>query len=942
MHKFFKWTIGIGSLTLVAGAGAGAYFGGWMMASKKKNAEIYDNGQISSFTNHLSMDATSKFEDVAGNKPIGKQGINILNLGDSVAHGDYTWQVLNSSSDFAPHGFAVNPDAAKHPLGDTPARLGSYYGFIADALNKKGLINKDYKLNYETSVSGLRLFELLNWVRKDVYQTLSDHRGANGERTIEHPTNNLHEEFANRSKKISERIKESDLITLSIGGNDLIRSIKLFGKPFHESFDANQMAGALKDVLNGNGDIRDIFSWDMNELSNMYKEFENGLQSLFSTIHDINPNTKILMTASSSPLVHAPKVLRNLIAPIFSKIEEIARRVMGYQITENKATSMDANNMYDHPNVVVKDDPSKPNEAHKVPWLAFSAGDIVSSRNGDPEDVYKPNILDIHPGLEGQGKMAMNMLETMNDAGWFKTKITYTHDQMLDRANEVRIMHKGNTWTDVKANYPNAHKESFDKIDVNKLDPDFAYGVAQPISVTDHTYTAVRKEQKDSLSYGVTTNLVGLIDALTDRIMINRNLALKNLDFSAETTINTFKKYKDAISNIGEIASIKYEEYYDGEIAKDSDNVYKLNKLWEEEKIDWYSQQPHISYKDMKMITAYKIGTAILHKKDITFSNTWDIDGDNRFTLSDIQLGQLTPLLSEKKDKNGNIIPLMNVYDNKDNLITKGKINEVILWSDFKDLFTRAFTDVMIGRELRKPSDTNHVGFERSSADEQKHAVESSGHTWDVFSSTNHDIGAKVTKMPIGTHLIAQALKIAGQKHSSMAKLIVNNKDSLVDIIAKIPELLDFSNVNMRVIRDFMSHIVTDTTLIHEAIHMILEIFNDQKYDAFKAIASAIPTLSSISSAKDFILKIATKLTDSLAKMMDELREPTNKARLDEWAINISNLVVNMMNGNKGGIAAIVGNLLVAIKKTNTEEGKKLFGIIKTIIPIIIGLIPIK
>ena len=69
------------------------------MAAKKRNAEINDNGQISSFTNHLAMDDTKTFEDIiiersggtlpTGNPAAGK-GINILNLGDSVAHGDYT------------------------------------------------------------------------------------------------------------------------------------------------------------------------------------------------------------------------------------------------------------------------------------------------------------------------------------------------------------------------------------------------------------------------------------------------------------------------------------------------------------------------------------------------------------------------------------------------------------------------------------------------------------------------------------------------------------------------------------------------------------------------------------------------------------------------------------------------------------------------------------
>ena len=47
--------------------------------------------------------------------------------------------------------------------------------------------------------------------------------------------------------------------------------------------------------------------------------------------------------------------------------------------------------------------------------------------------------------------------------------------------------------------------------------------------------------------------------------------------------------------------------------------------------------------------------------------------------MSDIQLGQLTSLISEKKDSNGNVIPLMNKYDSNDKLITKGKINDLIL-----------------------------------------------------------------------------------------------------------------------------------------------------------------------------------------------------------------------------------------------------------------------
>ncbi|MCK5807015.1 MAG: hypothetical protein KAG91_01310, partial [Mycoplasmataceae bacterium] len=570
-----------------------------------------------------------------------------------------------------------------------------------------------------------------------------------------------------------------------------------------------------------------------------------------------------------------------------------------------------------------------------------AGGDLVSSRNGDPKDVYKPNILDIHPGLEGQGKMAMTMMETMHEAGWLNKKIAYTEDNMLDRANFVRSMHKGDTWADLETNFKALTKPSFDPQTVAELDPDYAYGVVQPSSPTDHDYSAVRKEQKDNAMYGVASNVVGLIDGITDRILINRNLALQNLDFSKNAKFNTFKKYKKAIEGIGELATAKYKEYYDGELAKNPDNVFKLNKLWEEEMIDWYSQQTGISPKDQIKIDTYKAGTVILHKNDATFANIWDIDGDNRFTLSDIQLGQLTPLISDEKDANGKSIPLMDVVDKDDKIITKGKINGVILWTDFSEMVTRALTDMMTGKELRKPSDTNPVGFVVATDDEAKHAVEASGHTWDVFSDKDAILGAAVSSkpMPIGSHMLARALKLAATEHERLAKLLVDNKNSLPDAVAKFLEIMELSHVNQHVVRDFMVHIATDPMLVHEAVQMIFQVLGDKKNDAFGAITSLVPSISSASSAKDFILRAASKISDSISGIVKELKEPANKAKLDEWGINISDLTAKIMNGNKGGIIAIIGDLLAAIKATHTVKGDMLLGIIKTVLPVIAGMI---
>ena len=141
-----------------------------------------------------------------------------------MAHGDYTWQILEAGDSL--HG------KGDHPLKDAPARIGSYYGFLADAFAKNpvagtgydastapadSFLKDGYELNYETSISGLRLFELLNWVTKGKYEPLLGTRNPDGSLNSDKIIidEGKDHKYANKKENdIQKKIKESDLITL--------------------------------------------------------------------------------------------------------------------------------------------------------------------------------------------------------------------------------------------------------------------------------------------------------------------------------------------------------------------------------------------------------------------------------------------------------------------------------------------------------------------------------------------------------------------------------------------------------------------------------------------------------------------------------------------------------------------------------------------------------
>ena len=567
----------------------------------------------------------------------------------------------------------------------------------------------------------------------------------------------------------------------------------------------------------------------MDELGNIYKEFEHQLQALFMLIHKINPETKIIMTVAPYPLIHAPKVLRNIAQPIYTKLADIARKVVGIEIEKNVGDVNNPNNLYDQPNKVKN--PSV-DGGGGLSWATFSGPDYTTSRFGDPNDIYKPNLLDIHPGLEGYGDLAMSMIDQMKAKGWLPSGFSYSEDNMLARAESVRQMHHAKTWGSLKATYKPADR--FDDQTVTTLDDDYVYDV--PVNDKDSSgdiikYSAVRKEQNDWLQQ-TAINATSVIDGATDRIYLQRNLVLKNLDWSTNVgSIKKFSDYKKAIGNIGDIATEKYNKYFKKTIAADPTKELELYRLWEEEAINWYSQQIGTnapSTAETEMINAYKQGTALM-KKDYS----WDMDGDHRFTASDIQLGQLITLLDDKKYKDGTAMPIIG-EDGK-----LGKIDEIIKWSDFKTMMTRIITDTLTGEKLRVPSETDPKGFEFIS-DQDALNGQMSGGAYNHNKQLSQVSGVPTTPLNIDAgDSLAQVLKVLRtEKLDMITDLIVSNRGSIDSIVDIVIDLLDFSEVNHHVVKDFMTRVSGDWNLMGELLGLVSDVIADP--GAWAAIADYV------------------------------------------------------------------------------------------------------
>ena len=893
---------GVGATTFAAGGIAGIVIGSKIAHDKKKNAELHDNGYVSKFSNHLF--------DQPGLKGLSKGNINVLNIGDSIAHGDYTWQILDK----------IREKGNKHFLKDGPPRAASYYEFLIDALAKNKRLDTDYKYDPDTSVSGMRAFEALKWLSTGQYKPLENEIGSNGvraERTSKKAIEQHGHTVVNEdAHKILPKLKNADLVTFSIGGNDLIRAIKLFGEPFNDSFDTSDYGEKLKNAKK----LSDVISLDFDKLTDIFKEIEQNVEGILQMIHSINPQAKVIMFDTAFPFMHAPKVVRNLLLPMYDKIRDAVRRAMKINVVKNKGGfDKDGNSskngqyskdvwghlhsMIDQRYLEVSNDKANMNDKSKgvgLNWATYAAIDYSSPNNGDPNDIYKVNSLDIHPTIEGQGKIALAIIKQLNDKwnlGIDNTK--YNQTNIDNRIKFIRELHHPTTQYASDAEFQTAWTTLTKKYKVGKfktvpLSPDSAYDVP----MDKNGKTGIAQEKENDKFYNAIRGLYGIIDDFTDRILPNRNLVLKDLDFKNTGITDLPKSFDDYVKVTKGLAKTAKAEYLKHPNKGSAD---KIAKLWSEEAIDWYIYKN--STKKTNAMKAYVAATALLKKHQLD----WDLDLDGRYTLSDLQLGQISSI----KWKNFKDLKGIN-----------GKIDQVVPYDDFDNMWTRAFTNAWIGSQLRVPT-INGKGYkDMKQGTRDAMSIYSGAHKWD----TEHNIKSNQDRA-------TEIIKHINNRMTDVNKFLNDHGKDFTDWINKAKDWLKDLKIaaNPNVVHDFMHKLVTDWNFLDQVNQLIINLLGNQHVRK---------TIIELSKGKlgDFTVRM---IATALGNLNDEIKVKLPKAsqdKKDEWAghwINAMNTVLNSMSNGKFDMVNDGASILLDIQKAGKVIGittiEKLIEIIKSV-----------
>ena len=225
-----------------------------------------------------------------------------------------------------------------------------------------------------------------------------------------------------RDPLTTQTVKRSNLISISIGANDLIRWIKLYGVPYdyiyphfqRSTYDArgvdlgidgvngdvsedvktSQMSFAVMRAIMSaaSGDFSGLISMDDNFKERGFELIENDLRDTLNTIHELNPSAQLVLTLPTNPFVGFPESARTNKDSNGMSIDDYFNKFLDIQ--RNISKQIGFVDIFDPSNDPELTERSTPNN----------------------KNVYFPNTYDIHPSQKGHSRIGNLMFESLKES----------------------------------------------------------------------------------------------------------------------------------------------------------------------------------------------------------------------------------------------------------------------------------------------------------------------------------------------------------------------------------------------------------------------------------------------------------------------------------------------------------------------------------------------
>ncbi len=343
----------------------------------------------------------------------GNTKVNYVALGDSIAAG-YT--LFNGKDNNYVNYKATDHTTATHQIyGD------SYSAWTARALQNEGMLGSYDNL----AVGGYTTGNLLksmddlytpNTIDREHLNGITDHGKFDKGFISQDDWNNY---FRNEAK-IKSTIKNANLVSITIGANDMLNLLNLLGRPLL-SFMTGQVG--IKDIQEI---IKEIthpadgkkFDWntavsvDPIKLASTFKVMEDNTKKVVSTIRTLNPNAKIVMMGYEMPLMQLRNFLDLAIVNGQTLVEQIISQLnQTMKVIANQFASVDYVNTDDSNKFLYNNQLSGNVTLPKVKGSDYKSSLTLDHYN--PASWYMPVSIDIHPGPYGYRAAAADLLSSL-------------------------------------------------------------------------------------------------------------------------------------------------------------------------------------------------------------------------------------------------------------------------------------------------------------------------------------------------------------------------------------------------------------------------------------------------------------------------------------------------------------------------------------------------
>ncbi len=600
------------------------------------------------------------------------QKVNYVALGDSIAAGFTAFNAKDNNY--------VDYNATDHKTTTHQIYGDAYSAWVARSLKKQGVLGSYDNL----AVGGYTTGNLLKSIDDLYTPTAIDiaHRNGitdSGKFDKGFMSRGDWNNYYRNEAKIKSTITNANLVSVTIGANDMLNLINLLGQPLLNYMSGNigNITDIIKKVMHpADGkkfDWNSAVSVDPIKLSATFKSMEENTKKVVSTIRALNPNAKIMMVGYEMPLMQLRNVLDLAIVNGQTLVEQIITQLnQTMKIIANQYASVDYINTDDSDKFMYNNQLSGNVTLPKTADSTYKANLTLDHYN--PASWYMPVSIDIHPGPYGYRAAAADMLSAL--------AITPATDSQPNNANVDKSKVRIQTTTTTKAGFQddiNSYNDPFadltnKTLPISPANPDpVAYlqpQIAHATLYNGHATTVAKK----TTTVGPFAKNAMIYTALSNSMSDTNNLLLMMRNKIA-TAIN------DANSNSGKTKTFADLKTFANKYAKTDSNGKATNLTLQDVSFDILADFgklkeniiiandpnasidiPKMMDTDNSMYTLYYALSGMMTDASATITD----DQKNVFSTSAIGYVWVSDLFTNLKDLNAfnlipSIIPFINL-----------------------------------------------------------------------------------------------------------------------------------------------------------------------------------------------------------------------------------------------------------------------------------------